>query len=205
MKKCIEVHGEYLCGGETRTRNFLVDPMLRASGWDIDNPARVELEYSTWQSKRPVKVKESDGRLFEVEYEERVRNAKKADYALMIPNGKPLAMIEAKRLNDLKIGQSRETQSVIKANIQVFGYIARSEVQYAGLTDGNRWMLYHVIENSEETPVVMPLMDVSIMSDSLRECVKGLEMLWSLRLTCGGELYRWRQLALDFKAQAGEV
>ena len=177
MRKCIEDHGEYLCGGETRTRNFLVDPMLRASGWDIDNPVCVELEYSTWQSKRPVKVKESDGRLFEVEYEEQVRNSKKADYALMNPNGKPLAMIEAKRLNDLKIGRSRETQLVSKAKIQVFGYVARSEVQYAGLTDGNRWMLYHVIENSGETPVVLPVMDVSIMKNSLCECVKGLAML----------------------------
>ena len=167
--------------GEIRTRYFLIDPMLRAFGWDIYNFARVKLEYSTWKSKRPVVVRE-EGVRYLFDLKKQVKTAKKVDYALLNPDGKPFAMIEAKRLNNLKIGQSRETQLVSKAKIQVFGYVARSEVKFAGLTDGNRWMLYRVIENSAETPEVESIMDISIMRNNLRKCVESLEMLQLSRL-----------------------
>ena len=198
MRKCIEDHGEYLCRSETRTRLFLVNPMLQASGWDIYIPDHVELEYSAWKAKWPetVKVGGKGSLLKKPEYYEvQIKTAKKVDYALMKPDGKPIAMIEAKRLGT-KLDNHKS---------QLFGYVARSEVQYAGLTNGDRWMIYQVIENSRKKPRIQLVMDVSIMSNTLRECVEGLEALWSLRLTCEDELYGWRQSAFDFKAQAGEI
>lgn len=41
----IGTHRGYITGSETRTRQLLIDPMLRVLGWDIENPERVHLEY----------------------------------------------------------------------------------------------------------------------------------------------------------------
>ena len=178
MKKRIENRGEYLSQNEIRTRYFLVDPMLRASGWSINNPDYVELEYSTWQSKRKVLVKEGEGYLFDDEQTERKETSDKVDYALMKPDRKPLAMIEAKRLYDLRVGRRvYETKLIRKAKKQIFRYVARSEVHYAGLTDGDRWMFYRVDENQTKESVTSPIVDVFIKEDNTRECVKILETL----------------------------
>lgn len=69
----IEAHASALSGNETQTRYALIDPLLRALGWDTDDPSRVVPEYSA-----------SGGR---------------ADYALLGADGKPSVMVEAKRLN----------------------------------------------------------------------------------------------------------
>ena len=67
----IKAHREYIAGDETRTRVVLIDPLLRALGWNLENPDEVQLEF-----------KLSTG---------------KPDYALM-KDGQPIAVIEAKRL-----------------------------------------------------------------------------------------------------------
>ena len=71
LRKRIKEHRAYLEGYETRTRQGLIDPMLRALGWDVEDPHSVELEYGI---KR-----------------------KWVDYALM-GSDKPIAVIEAKVL-----------------------------------------------------------------------------------------------------------
>ncbi len=71
LRERIQAHRAYLEGYETRTRQALIDPMLRALGWDVENPDSVELEYGI---KR-----------------------KRVDYALM-GSDKPIAVIEAKVL-----------------------------------------------------------------------------------------------------------
>lgn len=71
LRKRIKEHRAYLEGYETRTRQVLIDPMLRALGWDVEDPHSVELEYGI---KR-----------------------KWVDYALM-GSDKPIAVIEAKVL-----------------------------------------------------------------------------------------------------------
>lgn len=71
MRERIEAHRAYLEGYETRTRQALIDPMLRALGWDAEDPDSVELEYGI--------------------------ERKRADYALM-GSARPIAVIEAKRL-----------------------------------------------------------------------------------------------------------
>lgn len=76
LQKTIEAHRRYLAENETRTRQVLIDPLLRELGWDVSDPDTIELEYWVRQ--------------------------KRADYAL-ISNRQPVAVIEAKRLgNDLE-------------------------------------------------------------------------------------------------------
>ena len=71
LQKTIEAHRGYLAENETRTRQVLIDPLLRKLGWDVSNPNIVQLEYQVREG-RP-------------------------DYALM-SKGEPLTVIEAKRL-----------------------------------------------------------------------------------------------------------
>lgn len=75
LRERIRAHRPYLEDYETRTRQVLIDPMLRALGWDVENPDSVEIEYP---------IEYSIGRDW-------------ADYVLMI-SGRPIAVIEAKRL-----------------------------------------------------------------------------------------------------------
>lgn len=69
-----EVTLDYVCGKESRTRVSLIDPMLRALGWNVANPSQVKLEF------------ECGGNLL--------------DYVLMGADGTPWAGIEAKKLNE---------------------------------------------------------------------------------------------------------
>lgn len=71
LRDMIEVHHDYLSEDETRTRQVLIDPLLRKLGWDVSDPQAVELEYRV--------------------------GPQRADYALM-SNNQPVAVIEAKRL-----------------------------------------------------------------------------------------------------------
>ena len=73
LRERTQAHGTALGGNETQTRYALIDPLLRALGWDTDDPSQVVPEYSA-----------SGGR---------------ADYALFGGDGKPAVMVEAKRLN----------------------------------------------------------------------------------------------------------
>ena len=78
---CIELlqermrsHRDTLRENETRTRMALIDPLLRALGWDVFDPAVVTPEY-----------KAGGGR---------------ADYALLRADGQPAATVEAKKLGE---------------------------------------------------------------------------------------------------------
>ena len=71
LQKTIEAHRRYLAENEIRTRQVLIDPLLRELGWAVSDPEVVQLEY--WVKKQ------------------------RADYALM-SDGQPVAVIEAKKL-----------------------------------------------------------------------------------------------------------
>ena len=71
LQKRIQAHSTYLSGHETRTRQVLIDPMLRVLGWDIENPDSVQLEHKN--------------------------NQDRLDYVLIGSEG-PIAVIEAKKL-----------------------------------------------------------------------------------------------------------
>ena len=109
---------------ETRTRIVLIDPILRMVGWPVDDPQKVELEYSV-----------GNGR---------------ADYALLGRERQPVALIEAKPLGTRLEEHTR----------QIVAYAMETGVRIAGITDGDRWRLYDVLQ-----PLPMDrkcVMDVSL-------------------------------------------
>ncbi len=68
---------------EAQTRIVLIDPVLRAVGWDTSNPAMVRSEYGA--------------------------NGGRADYALLNPETEsPLIIVEAKKLGDVHLRLHRE-------------------------------------------------------------------------------------------------
>ena len=71
LKQRISIRGDYLARNEVPTRQMLVDPLLRALGWDFEDTDRVSLEHPVRQ-----------GRI---------------DYALRL-DGVSMVAIEAKRL-----------------------------------------------------------------------------------------------------------
>ena len=96
LRERIRDHSEYLKGYETRTRQALIDPMLRALGWDVEDPKSVELEYKV--------------------------NQDRLDYALG-GSERPIAVIEAKALG--KSLDEKETMQVLNyANSAGIPYMA---------------------------------------------------------------------------------
>ena len=74
LKSRINEHRSVLQGNEAQTRMSLIDPLLRALGWDTANPALVRPEY--------------------------VVNDRRADYALMNAQGDVVVFLEAKNLGE---------------------------------------------------------------------------------------------------------
>ena len=110
LQERIQTHGVTLRENETRTRMALIDPLLTALGWDTSDPALVTPEYNV--------------------------SGQWADYALLGPDGKPVATVEAKKLGEPLSGH----------RMQMLNYSNAAGIQYAGLTDGNLWELYKVFE-----------------------------------------------------------
>ena len=75
LQERIRAHRDTLRESETRTRMALIDPLLRALGWDVFDPEVVIPEY-----------KAGGGR---------------ADYALLRTDGQPAATVEAKKLGEM--------------------------------------------------------------------------------------------------------
>ncbi len=104
---------------EWQTRYYLVDPLLRALGWDTDCPREVRVEWP-------------------------VPGGGRADYALFAPSGSndpehlyvPKALIEVKR---------RRSNLLVEAKPQVTGYVIRwpNMAGLAVITDGMTWHFYH--------------------------------------------------------------
>ena len=64
---------------ETSTRYILIDPILRALGWDLSNPAECVVEYEVARSGN--------------------HPATRVDYVLKCATGQPAIVIEAKRID----------------------------------------------------------------------------------------------------------
>ena len=118
LKKKIESHRDYLSGGggaETRTRQVLIDPLLKELGWDVGDPSQVELELPVdepWNRNRKLRP----------------------DYMLKADE-KVVAVVEAKALNNGKLDD---------ANSQAYEYADSQGIKYAVATDGNEWRLIDV-------------------------------------------------------------
>ena len=64
LQGMINTHHNYLSGKERRTRQVLIDPLLKALGWDVSDPGAVYLEhnrmdYALMSNARPVAVIEA--------------------------------------------------------------------------------------------------------------------------------------------------
>lgn len=119
LKKRIEDHRDYLSQDETRTRQVLIDPLLKELGWDVGDPNAVELEYRV-----------------EREYDVGMG---KADYVLR-SGAKLAAVIEAKRLGSTLLD---------KATNQVLNYANSKGVPWMVVSDGDKWTMYEVFKQGE--------------------------------------------------------
>ncbi len=84
----IEAHSKNLRTNEALTRAVLVDPLLRALGWNTEDPAQVVPEFSIPDHK-----------------------AKSADYALFARANRPDVIIEAKKLGEPLAEAARQALS----------------------------------------------------------------------------------------------
>ena len=148
LKKRIQSHGAVLRENELRTRTALIDPLLRALGWDVSDPTLVTPEYSVRGSR--------------------------ADYALLRPDARPAATVEAKKLGEVLTDSHR---------MQMLAYATASGIEYAGLTDGNHWELYKVFE---QVPLEeKQLLNVSIADAPAHESALKLLLFWRPNMESG--------------------
>ena len=94
------------------TRYTVIDPIIRALGWETYNPDECVVEY-------PCKKR-------------RKRNPSRVDYALLSRKGNPVILIEAKRLNRLSSSHVRTLSEYAKA----------VKPKVCVLTDGQRWHIF---------------------------------------------------------------
>lgn len=130
LKKRIERYGNDLRSGggaETRTRQVLIDPLLRELGWDVSDPGLVELE-------------------FQIEKAYAGKGFDKADYVLKA-GPRLLAVVEAKKLGSpLSDG----------VTFQASTYANNKNIDWMVVTDGDAWKMYEVFKRGElEDRVVM--------------------------------------------------
>ena len=95
-----------------------------------------------------------------------------ADYALL-SEGKPAAIIEAKKLDE----------SLESHRMQMLNYSNAAGIQYAGLTDGNRWELYEVFKQAPLED--RRILEVSIANNPAHETALQLLLLWRPNLASG--------------------
>lgn len=101
---------DYIARYEVRTRVVLIDPLLRVLGWDPENSRDVQLEFSAGRGNR-------------------------LDYVLM-RNGEPVAVIEAKRLDE------NQGTDVVQQLRRYTNAPKCPTVHLAAATDGNQWIFW---------------------------------------------------------------
>ncbi|MXZ42342.1 MAG: hypothetical protein F4Z18_11320 [Caldilineaceae bacterium SB0666_bin_21] len=97
---------------ESQTRLSLVDPVLKALGWNPQDPTIVRVEYPVRQRNRSAQAK--------------------VDYALLDSMQTPLAFVEAKSLKT-DLGSAQD---------QLFEYAVGKSVPYAIATNGADWTVF---------------------------------------------------------------
>ena len=124
LRSRIDTHGAALRQSEALTRAVLIDPLLRELGWDTENAALVVPEYRGGRGS--------------------------ADYAL-VGEGKPVVMVEAKRLGSALEGAAE----------QGIGYCLSDGVPYFAVTDGARWQVYETHKMAPIDEKLVASFDVS--------------------------------------------
>ena len=167
LKACINEHRTALQASEAQTRLSLIDPLLRALGWDTADPALVRPEYSL-----------STGR---------------ADYALLGPGNQPVAIMEAKKLNE-QLGNAEH-------RMQMLTYANFSNVAYAGLTDGDQWVFYRVFDQKPLPERVV--LEVSIANEESSKAALKLLLLWRRNLESGQPIAAPEPIVGAYHSSAG--
>ena len=108
LQRRIKEQGAALRRSEGQTRSALIDPLLQQLGWDTHDLSQVVPEYQYGSTHR------------------------RADYALLDTNGKPVVILEAKRLGE----------SMQAAVTQGIDYCRREGTPCLAVSDGQRWEIY---------------------------------------------------------------
>ena len=112
-----------ICTRELRTRYALIDPILKALGWELDDPTQVKIEFEitgSGSSSTPMRV----------------------DYALFDePTAKkPSVIIEAKSLTLGWYRLSNDSQSQLRD----YAFGLGLHHCYGVITNGNEWKVYRI-------------------------------------------------------------
>ena len=184
-RKRVEEQGDYIASMEIRTRYTLIDPILQALGWNLDDPSLVQIEYPTTLGANPSRI----------------------EYALL-SNEEPVVLVEAKRLPEEHVRDYkaiREAQQPwLKEAMekfrrgeeipdrpdkddmwssltwdqqnQLWEYVEQAELRsgYAVLTNGSEWRISEIAKESSGRKY---LDTVNILKDSLSRCRKVLGVL----------------------------
>ena len=146
VQEAIRRDGRTIGPNETRTRNTLIDPLLKALGWADPSVLTQEyvVNYQEYAKNRAIGNKSFRPRL--------------ADYALHQQDnpGRLIAFIEAKKMRDDLTDGDRD---------QVLGYAKERNVQHFILTNGDQWELY-------EKGKPRPICTLSIRNQQASECAR---------------------------------
>ena len=156
LRERIQTHRTYLEGNETRTRQVLIDPMLRALGWDVEDPHSVELEHKIEKKK-----KRTNDKLHWI------------DYTLM-GSEKSIALIEAK-----VIGTPLDEE----ATGQALNYANMKGIPYMVVTDGDHWQMFKVFEEVQLEERIR--MDFQLTREEPYACALQALGLWRPNLASG--------------------
>ena len=129
---------------EIYTRYTIIDPIIRALGWETHDPDQCEVEYQRGQQGY-------------------------VDYALFNRDGKPVILIEAKRID----------QYSIDFESQLARYSRGIQNGVSVLTDGQLWNLYNLCERGSFSSKFIDTID--IYEDNLRQSAQFLNRILSRR------------------------
>ena len=149
MRERIREHGSSIGSHEARTRTSLIDPMLYALGWDVGDPAQVTIERRT-ESGRP-------------------------DYALLGVAGKPVLLIEAKKLS---VAVTREAMRQVASYVMTENMDRDYKVQFCACTNGDVWKVFDVMASGT-------VLEIQISIDNAADCSFKLLGLWRKSLVDG--------------------
>lgn len=99
----------------------------------------------------------------------------RADYALLTQDGSPAAIVEAK-----KLGESFDDK---QHRMQTLNYANASNIDYAGLSDGDRWELYDVFK--KDLLENRRILNVSVSTLPAHEIALKMLLLWRPNLSSG--------------------
>ena len=111
----MEEHGKSLFKSESLTRYLLIDPFLRALGWDTEDPKSVWVDYGVGKARK-----------------------KRVDYALFRKDG-VVALVEAEHW-----GACSNRDALQNIALQLINYCNLRGTSLGILTDGGCWLVYDI-------------------------------------------------------------